>query len=168
MTPGLGFHMAFIVLVLASVPLRNVPHRHSDVLMEVPFTQEKWHCPYKSEISGLWHAQNVWYGQKRNLNSWIEELSFIFHYQMIHQHHPLSFISSLSDDSSTSSSVIYIFIIRWFINIILCHLYLHTFVTGVDWEIIIIIYFGTLHYYCQYYLIIPYLAFKKDFTRVKM
>ena len=28
-------------------------HRHYDILMEVPFAQEKWPCPYKNESASL-------------------------------------------------------------------------------------------------------------------
>ena len=28
-------------------------HSHSDILMEVPFTQEKWPCPDKNDIPSL-------------------------------------------------------------------------------------------------------------------
>ena len=44
--------MASVTLVLALVPLKNFP---IDILMEMPFTQGKWPCPYKNEIpAGKW------------------------------------------------------------------------------------------------------------------
>ena len=50
--PGLEFYRSHH-LRCPGLDLEKCSHRHSDILMEVPFTQEKWHCPYKNEISGL-------------------------------------------------------------------------------------------------------------------
>ena len=41
-------------------------HRHSHILMEEPFTQEKWPCPYNNKIPGLKYEHGNELGNKPN------------------------------------------------------------------------------------------------------